>query len=128
MSFQNQQNDGVYPPQPSAPTHVRVEAIVTTDTISNKEVSSLRWNWTHVADGLPDLMKPVLLTDGKIVLVGERVEERFYLEKRGRAWRWIAVGVSGYEWDWDFNDILSESDPVTHWMPLPEPPNETRAG
>lgn len=30
---------------------------------------------------------------------------------------WTNYGWSGYEWDWILDD-----EPVTHWMPLPEPP------
>jgi hypothetical protein len=70
-------------------------------------------NWTHVSESLPEMGTPVLLTDGKTILVGLRVECA-----RGKGWRWAACGVTGYDWTWEFEDYLTP-DPVTHWMPLP---------
>ena len=72
-------------------------------------------NWTHVSAGLPPNDTPVLVTDGESVLVG-KYEADFF----GRP-KWCAVGVSGYEWSWDFDDFDSPC-PITHWMPLPSLP------
>ena len=56
------------------------------------------------------LNKPVMLTDGEIIVIGECQElinpENFdYVG---------GVGFGGYEWDWDFN-----IEDLTHWMALP---------
>ena len=58
------------------------------------------------------LNKPVMLTDGDIIVIGEcqaliNPENFDYIE---------GVGFSGYEeeWDWDFN-----IEDLTHWMALP---------
>lgn len=75
-------------------------------------------NWTPVSESLPENGAPVLLTDGKTILVGQREEAA---HRRERPWRWAACGVGGHEWDWDF-DAYYTPDPVTHWMPLPPPP------
>ena len=54
---------------------------------------------------------PILATDGKVIVVLERGE------CAGKDSP-ISVGFGGYEWEWDF-----EWKNLTHWMPLPEPPN-----
>lgn len=79
-------------------------------------------NWTRVEDGLPDFGVPVLLTDGKDVLVGYRNKAEYRAQRGQKPWRWHASGVDGAEWDWDFDEFYS-GDPVTHWSPLPELPN-----
>ncbi len=35
---------------------------------------------------------------------------------------WDAEGISGYEWDMDWWDNGKPWGGVTHWMPLPPPP------
>jgi hypothetical protein len=75
--------------------------------------------WTHVSKNLPDIGAPVLLTDGKSILVGERVNAEYRVDK---PWRWVATGVDGYELEWDF-DFYGSKDPVTHWMTLPALPD-----
>ena len=79
-------------------------------------------NWTHVSESLPGIGVAVLLTDGESILVGQREDAAYRAERGEKPWRWAACGVSGYEWDWDFDDYYT-SDPVTHWMPLPDMPN-----
>lgn len=78
-------------------------------------------NWTHVSESLPEIGVAVLLTDGNSILVGQREDAAYRAERGEKTWRWTACGVSGYEWDWDFDDYYT-SDPVTHWMPLPDMP------
>ncbi|ECC9987772.1 DUF551 domain-containing protein [Salmonella enterica] len=59
--------------------------------------------WIKCSDRMPDDMSDVLVTDG--IDVG---------------FMWCA----GDEWDsWDKRYAL-DSDDITHWMPLPEPPTE----
>jgi hypothetical protein len=80
--------------------------------------------WIHVSDSLPEIRTPVLLTDGKTVLVGQREDAAYRAESGQKQWRWCASGVDGYEWDWDFDDIYTD-DPVTHWMPIPALPRDS---
>lgn len=78
-------------------------------------------NWTHVSEALPNWHVPVLLTDGKQILVGSAYRD----DNAKNKCEWKACGVSGYEWDWDF-DI--DPNQVTHWMPLPPLPSNAQAG
>lgn len=49
-----------------------------------------------------------------------------------RYWRancpsWDPMGISGPEWDWDWEEPVGRKFPfggVTHWAPLPEQPKE----
>jgi hypothetical protein len=76
-------------------------------------------NWTHIETALPDFGVPVLLTDGRSILVGERGKDAWRGEGKPQ-WDWRACGVSGYEWEWDFDD----DELVTHWMSLPALPGK----
>lgn len=69
-------------------------------------------DWIPITERLPEMWAPVLITDGKIVTCAE-------LSDTSRMW-WTGHGFGGYEWEFDF-----EYEAVTHWMPLPEPPNKT---
>lgn len=71
--------------------------------------------WVSVDKRQPTSNVPVLVTDGNQILVGEWGEE--YGVRTG----WRAVGVEGYEWEWDFENYDQDS-PITHWMSLPEFP------
>ena len=74
--------------------------------------------WISCAERLPDFGVPVLLSDCKQRLVGLRA---VYENKRG--WKWDCDGVTGYEWEWDFDEFYS-GDKVKYWQPLPPlPPN-----
>lgn len=58
---------------------------------------------------------PILVTDGSVIVSGEwgglyEGIDTDFLDP---------VGLSGYEWEWNFE--LSE---LTHWMPLPPLPDE----
>lgn len=63
--------------------------------------------WISVEDRLPGTQK-ILITDGDIVMRGYR--------RPDGAWKY---GVGAHE-TWDRLSLR----PVTHWMPLPEPPKE----
>ena len=76
-------------------------------------------NWISVSDSLPEVGHAVLVTNGEIILVGQREDAPCLAGEK--KWQWIACGVSGYEWDWVF-DAYYAPDPVTHWMPLPDCP------
>jgi hypothetical protein len=78
--------------------------------------------WKHVSESLPEIGVPVLLSDGKSILVGKR-ETSWHRATHGeRPWRWEACGVTGDEWEWEYDDFGTR-DPVTHWMPLPVVPS-----
>lgn len=64
-------------------------------------------NWISVKDRLPDENEIILLCDGKEVTVGFR-------------WNGFITG----EIRWNCQDDWFET--VTHWMPLPELPKETK--
>ncbi len=73
--------------------------------------------WIDIKKQLPIHGQKALITDGKEVAAGEA--DLKFLDD-GQIW-WDGCGYGGDEWEWDF-DI----DQVTHWMPLPEPPNKEK--
>jgi len=74
--------------------------------------------WISVKDKLPDENISVLVTDGEQILIG-------YYEKR---WGWSASGVSGYDFEWEFDDTFRRESPVAYWSELPELPNVKQKG
>lgn len=57
---------------------------------------------------------PILVTDGNVVVALKRAKHVLDDE-------WPdPVGFGGYEWEWGF-----QWSDLTHWMPLPDPPQET---
>ena len=76
-------------------------------------------DWVSIKSSLPALAKPVLVTDGRKVLVGHREATPWDPSR----WYWAADGVRGYDWVWEF-DFFPMASPITHWMPLPELPGE----
>jgi hypothetical protein len=72
--------------------------------------------WIPVTESLPDLDTPVLLTDGSSIITGQ-LEKAYFGERT----EWVAIGVSGYEWEWLFDGEYGKGL-VTHWMPLPPLP------
>lgn len=71
-------------------------------------------NWVRSSRSLPAAGTPVLVTDGKSVLVGECEVVNGFVS-------WVASGVDGHEWEWEFDDYEDQGK-ITHWMPLPQPP------
>ena len=67
--------------------------------------------WQPIATAPRDT--PILVTDGEIIVVGERGE---YWRGVDRTW---PVGFYGDDWEWYF-----EWEDLTHWMPLPPLPGE----
>lgn len=63
--------------------------------------------WISVKDELPDGYLPVLAINSKGVI--RMAEYAFYEE----------------EW-WKVPSIKPAKHPITHWMPLPEPPKEEK--
>jgi hypothetical protein len=64
--------------------------------------------WYKLQDHEPPRCTGILVTDGVTVTAAKKDGEY-----------WFPHEVGGYEWEWDF-DIKK----VTHWMPLPKPPND----
>lgn len=60
--------------------------------------------WISVKDRLPEKQCDYLVTDGDACMLA-------------------AFRIRNYEWDFYRNDFW-DSDLVTHWMPLPQPPKE----
>ncbi len=67
--------------------------------------------WVQLADELPPMNTGVLVSDGTVVTVAERGECCGHIS-------WHGHEFGGYEWDWDFDERK-----ISHWMPLPKPPN-----
>lgn len=65
--------------------------------------------WISVQDRLPMLIESVLFT-GKNAHGGSFLTQRGYFD--------------GTFWHSDSNGTVYANTPVTHWMPLPEPPEE----
>ena len=78
--------------------------------------------WISVKERLPDKDQEVLIFANswgeKHITSATFMGLPDYL--KGKPW-WSGNGWSGYEWEWDFNE-----DHISHWMPLPPPPEEQR--
>jgi hypothetical protein len=61
--------------------------------------------WISVKDRLPDFCQHYLVTNGRAQMVA-------------------AFNLSGV-WDFFDNAVFWDSEDVTHWMPLPQPPENT---
>ena len=64
--------------------------------------------WVSVREKMPKDHQDVLFTNGKNVMFGAYDSFTEY---------W-------YEWDGPYDTEHYYGDPITHWMPLPEPPKE----
>jgi hypothetical protein len=76
-------------------------------------------NWTPVKEALPDFELPVWTWDGVNIQVLER-----YSDADG--WLWANPYNDFYRHEGKWRSDSSEMDAeytVTHWMPLPEPPD-----
>lgn len=83
-----------------------IEAIIKAEKIAKEN------QWMRVADGLPDLESEILFSTGKIILKGilaeypdNTVDGVYFQSETGRMY------------------YIGE---VIHWMPLPEPPKESK--
>jgi hypothetical protein len=60
--------------------------------------------WIPVSERLPKLYETVIVCDVREQYVG--------------AWMYYGNG------DWVYDDKMFDTEEITHWMPLPEPPKE----
>lgn len=92
----------------------------------NGDILLNRNPWHKVSpDDLPELGVPVLVTDGNDCLVCLMVKAKQNKYSTLPNWYWQIHGVSGYEYETIFNyNPYRVPGPVTHWMPLPEPPKQ----
>lgn len=78
-------------------------------------IQALKTGWISVNDRLPeeDDITNYLVTDGEYYWVG-------YYRYDAEAWDSFTMGWLGQV----YADGTNESANITHWMPLPEPPEE----
>lgn len=79
-------------------------------------------NWIDIKQTRPKHDQKVLITNGQIVTAA-RADMDIYFDDEIC---WDSCGWTGYEWDWDWNN--SQKIDITHWMPLPEPPQPASFG
>ena len=98
-------------------------------------------NWISIKDQEPPKDQPVLITDGKVIVVSFWEDKRKgsvniftgpppvspYDQSHGDllfsvpmvGYLWEGYGFESPEWEWGFNDYE-----ITHWMLLPELPGK----
>ena len=67
--------------------------------------------WVPLNTALPTVGQKVLITNGKVVTAAEY--------RGGEVVTWYGCELSGYEWDWEFDE-----DSITHWAELPDVPSK----
>ena len=72
--------------------------------------------WIKCSERMPPEHVGVLVTDGYLVTAAEWGPIK-YKDGRVVPW-WDGHCFSGHEWEFDFSNTS-----ITHWMPLPSPPN-----
>ena len=72
--------------------------------------------WISVKDRLPEFNQDVLIFANPSIATAVR---HMCSPKTPDDWWWTGNCYGGYEWEWDF-----ETENITHWMELPDPPKE----
>lgn len=90
-----------------------IDALIAALTASNEVIAKSKPKWISVNERLPDVNKRVLACASIL----------------GKPFVWDAVRWNGEEWETEKEaayEYWTPIDfPVTHWMPLPEPPTTT---
>lgn len=78
--------------------------------------------WISVEDRLPDV---VAYASSDVLVCGIQMGEVLFIDNPYKGDYLTTVGWLNKNGKWDFvqSDRGNKLDPVTHWMPLPEPPN-----
>jgi len=74
--------------------------------------------WISVKDRLPENNDDVLVTDGEDCAV-------LFFHKNDNKWKYGYGLLEAYNYDGGAC-IEAETQGMTHWMPLPEPPKDTK--
>lgn len=93
---------------------------VATRDARSRLIAEVPSDWISVKDRLPELGVAVLVTDGTTQSTAERRNPYTHEDKDGIRWRCNVV--SGFEWDWELDEDYRDQSPITHWSPLPKPP------
>jgi hypothetical protein len=78
--------------------------------------------WIDLKEQLPEQGQYVLVSNGTVVAAAQadRDVSDWYITYEGHTvseiW-WDIAHANGYDVEWDFDE-----DTITHWMPLPDPP------
>lgn len=78
-------------------------------------------NWILCSERLPEPGVDVLVSNGSKILMASRIDiNSFLLPVSG----WIPSGITGSPEDYEWDFWTSEGQvKITHWMPLPELPD-----
>jgi hypothetical protein len=77
-------------------------------------------DWIEVSKELPPIGMTVLVSDGDIITCAIR-SDRSYRQNEDEKWDWDAIGIWGYEWEWDNEPACKW---FTHWQYCPELPKK----
>lgn len=82
--------------------------------------------WISVEDGLPELYEAVLCTNSRVFGVGDKYRRPYWQARRTEIGGTLEDGTPKWVWQAFVTDVIELG--ATHWMPLPEPPQEKRDG
>lgn len=90
---------------------------ITTKTgCHHQDHQRINMEWISIYDQMPSLNKQVLLFTKNGCFCGNR-----YIDEKPRKTKWFDGDLTGWEVN---NEAVDEDEMVTHWMPLPAPPED----